>query len=283
MHYIFFIHPPADGHPDQFWNFPFVNSVAVNADVPKSLWYVPSTSIEFYCLILFEWGCERPCRGRRLTLMSPSVVLHFIFRDRFPMKLELTSSTCLAGQWAPGICLCFLPQCHWLAFMWVLGLLMITGQAPYPLGASAAPSLLLFNVRFYGMLKFVLSSLQSSKEALMGILWIVVSFLIANSRELQIIRINILGSHVTLKDLSFPWWLHRQSLLSQLLCHTVNEALGKADSEETQCILMSLDIPGAYTDRAPQLQKKKSDQKTHWERCWPCTCDLNISYVSWQL
>lgn len=27
--------------------------------------------------------------------MSPSVVLHFIFRDRFPMELELTSSTCL--------------------------------------------------------------------------------------------------------------------------------------------------------------------------------------------
>lgn len=132
---------------------------------------------EFYCLILFEWGCERPCRGRRLTLMSPSVVLHFIFRDRFPMKLELTNSTCLAGQWAPGLCLCFLPQCQWLAFMWVLGLLMITGQAPYPLSASAAPSLLLFNVRFYGMLKFVLSSLQSSKKALMGILWIVVSFL----------------------------------------------------------------------------------------------------------
>lgn len=53
--------------------------------------------------------------------------------------------------------------------MWVLGLLMITEQAPYPLSASAAPSLLLFNVRFYGMQKFVLSSLQPSKEALVGI------------------------------------------------------------------------------------------------------------------
>lgn len=64
-----------------------------------------------------------------------------------------------------------------------------------------------------------------------------------------------------LEGLIFP--MRVTQLLSQVLCHTVNEALGKADSEETQCILMSLDILGAYTDRAPQLQKKKSDQKTH--------------------
>lgn len=88
----------------------------------------------------------------------------------------------------------------------------------------------------------------------------------ANSRELQIIRINIIGSHVTLKGFSVPWGLHREGLLSQLLCHTVNEALGKADSEETQCILMSLAIPGAYTDRAPQLQKKKNQIKRPTER-----------------
>lgn len=123
------------------------------------------------CVLIYKCVCG----GQRLMSGVFLIALHFIF-ILFSVKLDLTNSAWPAGQWTLWSAFVSIPSA-WVTDVPAAGFYVGPGNphayriGAFPIECLPAPSLLLFNVCFYAMQKSVLLSLQSSKKALVGILW----------------------------------------------------------------------------------------------------------------